>query len=546
MSLAARHHRARCSRIRSIWRWLVPIRSHGRGRFGTASACLRRRVARLSRGTAGSARRHELRAAGPGGVLEQVRAVGQDEQRAALGRRRQVRQERPRRRLVEVLGGLVEDQDPDVGEEGPGEGEALPLAARQAGAVLPRPASRGRPAAPRPSPGGGPAPGPAPARGTPAPGRASRRLSAIVESKMCGSCSHRPTARRTSSPGIDADVRCAPPSPTSSSEPASGSRNRRQAAASVLLPEPLGPVTTSARPGREVEVQPRQARASGARVADAQPAARRPSGPSGTGRAAAAGIRHGIRAAGGCPATRRAEEPGRAGAAPRRERRHDLVDGDRRQRDHGEGHAAEAALADRRRSRAPGRPHRRRPPRATRRARSCPRPPRIVARRRPGARRPAGPPPIARGAAPATMISGAPRSRSRAASASVAPRRGQAAPPPAATTPPRDERRHDRRRRGGSPPARGPPPAPASPRTATVPTATTAADPYGRRTRSHRSASPSTSPTSARAGPRAQLGQAGGRQPSRAARRRSRAARPGPGTRRRGPRALEVPEARRG
>ena len=47
------------------------------------------------------------------------------------------RQECPRRRLVEVLGGLVEDEDPDVGQESPGQCETLPLATGQAGAVLP-------------------------------------------------------------------------------------------------------------------------------------------------------------------------------------------------------------------------------------------------------------------------------------------------------------------------------------------------------------------------------------------------------------------------
>ena len=187
--------------------------------------------------------------------LEQLGTVGQDEQRPARRRRREVRQERPGRRLVEVLGRLVEDEDPDVGEQRPGEREALPLTPGQAGAVLPDRRLEAVRAATGPSRAAAPVQRPLELRHVRRPGRASRRLSAIVASKMCGSCSHRPTARRTSSPGIERTSTALPcPRPAPATRP-SGSRNRRQAAASVLLPEPLGPVTTRRAPARQVEVQ---------------------------------------------------------------------------------------------------------------------------------------------------------------------------------------------------------------------------------------------------------------------------------------------------
>jgi hypothetical protein len=62
--------------------------------------------------------------------------MGEDEQRPPLGRRGEVGDERAGRGLVEVLGRFVEDEDPGICQQRPGEGEPLPLPAGQAGAVL--------------------------------------------------------------------------------------------------------------------------------------------------------------------------------------------------------------------------------------------------------------------------------------------------------------------------------------------------------------------------------------------------------------------------
>ena len=85
--------------------------------------------------------------------LRQARQPVRDEQGgAAFGKSEQVGGQRVRRRGIEVLAGLVEHQDREVGQQGAGDGDPLALSARQACAPGPtavarpsgRPASHGR------------------------------------------------------------------------------------------------------------------------------------------------------------------------------------------------------------------------------------------------------------------------------------------------------------------------------------------------------------------------------------------------------------------
>ena len=271
--------------------------------------------------------------------------MGQDDHRPAAGRRRDVGHEGARGGLVEVLRRLVEDEDPDVGEEGAGERQPLALAAGQPRAVLAHRAWRGRRGAiPTQSRSWASARAPR-SSSSDAPGRARRRLSAIVASKTWGSCSHRPTTRLTSSPArVRSSV--APASPTSSSVPAAGSRKRRHAAANVLLPAPLGPVTRTLPPAGTS--RSRAARASRRRPRVAERRGRGPEGP--------AGRRHhrrrgGVRDRVGAvqhldDAAGRRRQAGQL-ARGRDEGRDHLVDGDRGQDDDGEEDPGEGAVADR-------------------------------------------------------------------------------------------------------------------------------------------------------------------------------------------------------
>ena len=70
------------------------------------------------------------------GMGDRAQAVGDDEARPALHQVAEARLDQPFALGVEVAGGLVEDEDPRVGIQGPGDGEALALAAGEADAAL--------------------------------------------------------------------------------------------------------------------------------------------------------------------------------------------------------------------------------------------------------------------------------------------------------------------------------------------------------------------------------------------------------------------------
>ena len=322
---------------------------HDRGGLRLASPQRRRRTA----GTSSGPRVH----AGP---VEQVRAMGQDEQRPPVGRRRRgpprTPGPRPRRgaRWARRGRGCARPR----GAPGRARGAA---AGRRTGARrAPPPASRGRPAATRTQPRSRARSRAASSSGAGAPGRARRRLSAMVASKMCGSCSHRPTARRTSSPGTDRTS--TGPVVTDQlqrsrrglQEPQAGRGEGALARAAGTRDE-----DARARPARRGP-GPRGSHARRPGSAPRRPRARRPSGPSGTAtrrRGAGSGTGSGRRR---MSSTRRGgrREP-RQEPRRRRERRDDLVDRDRRQGHDGEHHAAEAAR------RAPPRSRARAPPTPT-------------------------------------------------------------------------------------------------------------------------------------------------------------------------------------
>ena len=63
-------------------------------------------------------------------------AVGDKQYGAPGGGGQQVAGEGIRRFLIQVLGRLIEDDDGEIRQQHPGQGQALPLATRQPGAVL--------------------------------------------------------------------------------------------------------------------------------------------------------------------------------------------------------------------------------------------------------------------------------------------------------------------------------------------------------------------------------------------------------------------------
>jgi hypothetical protein len=72
-------------------------------------------------------------------LVDQVEAfgtVGDQEHRPVFRRRQHVADECLRSRTVEMGRRLVQDQDGRIGEQRPGDGEPLPLAARKAATVL--------------------------------------------------------------------------------------------------------------------------------------------------------------------------------------------------------------------------------------------------------------------------------------------------------------------------------------------------------------------------------------------------------------------------
>ena len=131
----------------------------------------------------------------------------EDDDRPVAGGPVEIRGEGPGRRLVEVLGGLVQDQDADVGEKCPGQGEPLALAPGEARAVLPR--LRGEILGERVDPGQELGVGQRQAQLLVRRTRAGEpQVAAIEASNTWGSCSHRPTTRRTSSPASDRTSTC--------------------------------------------------------------------------------------------------------------------------------------------------------------------------------------------------------------------------------------------------------------------------------------------------------------------------------------------------
>ncbi len=170
--------------------------------------------------------------------------MGQHQQRPSRGDGVEIGDEGARGGLVEVLGRLVEDEDPRHRRAAPGRARAAvadhPRAARHAR----RPPLPGRPGAIGPSRAAAPDASAASSSTSGAPGRASRRLSARVASKMCGSCSHRPTAARTASPAASRTSTHRPHRRARASRrPDRGTAGRRPPACSCRTRS--GPVTTT-------------------------------------------------------------------------------------------------------------------------------------------------------------------------------------------------------------------------------------------------------------------------------------------------------------
>ena len=155
---------------------------------------------------------------------------------------------------IERGGGLVEDDQPGLQHERPGERDALPLAAGQ----LVRDSGRASPARARPRP--------APRRSGPrAPRRsgrwrgrrALRRRSARRTS--AARASRRDPGRRSASPGgaAGAPPRRVPGAPGPGTGSGRRCRSRRRSARpSVVLPEPLSPTTPTVWPSRTVTLTP--------------------------------------------------------------------------------------------------------------------------------------------------------------------------------------------------------------------------------------------------------------------------------------------------
>ena len=132
-------------------------------------------------------------------LFQAVQPVGDQQEWPAVGGRQQVVGERRGGSGVEVGGGFVQHQQREVGEQGAGQDEPLPLAGRHPNPRSPTCVSR--PSA-RPSTQSSSRTRCRASRtvASSQPGRDSRRFSRTVESKTCASCAQSPTIRRTSSP----------------------------------------------------------------------------------------------------------------------------------------------------------------------------------------------------------------------------------------------------------------------------------------------------------------------------------------------------------
>ena len=233
------------------------------------STCGRGTAGLLTQGYPGELRLPAGRSSGPrvqARIPEQLGAVGQHEERASASRRGQVRHERPGGGLVEVLGRLVEDQQADVGQERAGKGQALALAAGQARPVLPdRGLEAGRERA-HPVEEAGRREGRLERRGAGAgPGEPEVVGERAVEDVgvLLAQADGPPDVVTVEGPDVGG---------TRSSRPAPGCRppgpgTGGSAAASVLLPAPLGPVTTTRAPAGTSSVERREGVPGRARVA---------------------------------------------------------------------------------------------------------------------------------------------------------------------------------------------------------------------------------------------------------------------------------------
>jgi hypothetical protein len=144
--------------------------------------------------------------------LQTGEPVGDQERRPALGGGEEVGGQLVGGRDVEVLRGLVEEEDGEVGEEGAGQCDALALAAGDLGAVLADAGVR------------------------------------------CASWAQRPMTCRTSSP--ESARRS---TPLRDVRPPEGSRKRSRTEVRVVLPDPLGPTIAQRRPGASSKVTPSRA-----------------------------------------------------------------------------------------------------------------------------------------------------------------------------------------------------------------------------------------------------------------------------------------------
>ncbi len=237
--------------------------------------------------------------------LQTGQAVGDEDQRAALGDLQQVGGEGVGGRRVEVLGRLVQHQDAEVGQQGPGHGHPLALAARDAGTV---PADLG----------GQPPREPVQPAGQPHPAEdvgACRRRAGVASAdpqvlgdggvEEVGVLADQADDGAQSVAGQAVDG-----VPPRVSDPACHGRNRRSTAASVDLPAPLGPTTATRRPGASDEVHAPKCRTGRARVP----------GPHRTGLQVGRGRRGPVRATSGSRtgtgASSHVEDPGRGLAHP--------------------------------------------------------------------------------------------------------------------------------------------------------------------------------------------------------------------------------------
>ena len=225
-----------------------------------------------------------------------------------------------------MLGGLVQDEDREVGEQGPGQRQPLTLAAGQPGAVFTDRGCRTVGQRVHPVQRAGPAPAPRSSSSGRRPVRASRRFSRTELSNRCASWAQRPTSRARRRRPASGRVR-----PPRVVVPCSASRKRSSTCTRVVLPEP-GPDHSHPHAGGRVAA-PKSC--SAARPCPAYRAVR-PRTTKGKGVAGAAGhvrlpdrrrgvqhlvdrsaARRALAELHGEPAARRARRR-RAGAAPRR------------------------------------------------------------------------------------------------------------------------------------------------------------------------------------------------------------------------------------